>query len=1410
MSINLTDGMSTSGGSSMSPQIFSGSMEFTLGQINQLSPASTQFDLIGDFTIEAWVYPTAQVNWGIFDARVNGGSAAPWVVALRPAGAGFVILWFDGSPYYGTGVVPLNVWSHVAVVRVGSTLTFYLNGEVDTVISYTSAALSPGSTSPTVGTKDYGLGGYGTVGNISNLRIVVGVAVYTSAFTPSTSPLTVIQPANFNGNPSSVVPYDNTVLLLNSDDNGFNFLDRSKNNFTLIGPDMPLPSNLSPFIGSLLFNGTSDYLIVNNTPNAAFDFGTGDFTVESWVYLTSYTGYNQIICGNIYGASADWLLAIPFNGTVIFYGTNALTQVDATSVIPLNTWTHLAFSMVSGTGTIYYNGVNVGSGSIGNLGNGTPITIGGDYTANPSTFFNGYLNNLRVVKGVGVYTTNFSVPPNVLTSVQGANINGFPSSAISSTQTSLLLSTPNNNNSYLVDSSIYQNIVLGPLMPTPSSVVPITDGNFDGSILFNGTSDYLTVDNSGASPEFTFGAGDWTIECWIYPTTGGLDQGIISKLYNIGTEAGPFTIQLNSSNIPVLYSCSNGGGVGWDITALGTTPVSLNTWSHIAFTRNGNVFTTWVNGVLSATVTISFTLYDNSLESVVIGSADSLGNPSFLFHGNISNMRVTKGVAVYTSNFTPSRQSLTSTQSLNINGIPSAAISGTETSLLLNTPNDVNYLVDSSSYNFTITPVGSPTASSSIPTVAVANGSSLFNGTTQYLTVPSSNDLTFGTGDFTVEGWYNFNSFGIDNALILLGTGAIIGINYAAWWVRYYTGSGGPFLQLYRYAGGSEENYTFSLGSALSTNQWYHIACARYGTDLRMFLNGTQVDVTQTCATNYTIVNSDPLIIGRVLTGNGTFYLDGKASNIRVVKGLAVYTTDFTPSTTPLTATQLADVNGNPSAAITGTETSLLLNTFNSGLNRVDSSSYNLLVTSPNTPAPDNSAPSFVSEGSFLSNGYQYLQIPYSSYGNLFDQDGAFTIECWFYQTSIAYAGTFVWCQDVNSGDSWRCIYSNGYFGCSNHVGVSITSAPIFGNLNTWYHIALSSDGTTTRLFVNGTFQGSYAGTGIALTQDIPFQIAWGNYNGPYSYGIYGNISNFRFVKGVAVYTTAFTPPSSDLTATQNANTNGYPSAAITGYQTSLLLNTTNDVLNHLDSSTHQLLVTTPSTPIPAAWNPYNLGSISFNGTSDYLIVPSNTALAFGTGDFTVECWVNWTGLTTSAIFDNQTAGGFNLYYDAGTYLLNYLVVSNRYVDQLTYPWTPSLNTWYHISISRSGTNLIMFINGVLVTSTDSDTTDYQAGDYNIGNDSGVGGWYLNGYLSNFRAVKGLAVYTTDFTPPTQPLNVSQNAGTNINPVTPYQTSLLLNTIDSPNNLLDSSIYNLTLSIAGTPTAVINNPFGPL
>jgi hypothetical protein len=121
-----------------------------------------------------------------------------------------------------------------------------------------------------------------------------------------------------------------------------------------------------------------------------------------------------------------------------------------------------------------------------------------------------------------------------------------------------------------------------------------------------------------------------------------------------------------------------------------------------------------------------------------------------------------------------------------------------------------------------------------------------------------------------------------------------------------------------------------------------------------------------------------------------------------------------------------------------------------------------------------------------------------------------------------------------------------------------------------------------------------------------------------------------------------------------------------------------------------------------------------------------------------------------------------------------------------------------------------MFIDGTLVTTTTGDTTDYQAGDYNIGSDQGGGPWYLNGNLSNLRVVNGIAVYTTDFTPPTSNLTATQTINQNGLPsaaIFGTETSLLLNTPNNVLNIFDSSSYRLQVTSPGNPTPVINNPF---
>jgi hypothetical protein len=206
-----------------------------------------------------------------------------------------------------------------------------------------------------------------------------------------------------------------------------------------------------------------------------------------------------------------------------------------------------------------------------------------------------------------------------------------------------------------------------------------------------------------------------------------------------------------------------------------------------------------------------------------------------------------------------------------------------------------------------------------------ADGSALFNGSSQYLTVPANSALALGTGDFTVETWVYLSSAPGEYAVIdCAGTGQFGFLINSTNIIAYAS---------------VDQAYFFT--TTVSASAWHHIAFCRVGTTLTCYLDGVSVG---TNTAGYDFISPNTFNIGRNAGANNSFF-NGYISNLRIVKGTAVYTAPFTPSTTNLTATQLANVNGNPSAAIIGTQTSLLLNTVFGANFLVDSSTNAFTVT---------------------------------------------------------------------------------------------------------------------------------------------------------------------------------------------------------------------------------------------------------------------------------------------------------------------------------------------------------------------------------------------------------------------------------------------------------------------------------
>jgi hypothetical protein len=173
---------------------------------------------------------------------------------------------------------------------------------------------------------------------------------------------------------------------------------------------------------------------------------------------------------------------------------------------------------------------------------------------------------------------------------------------------------------------------------------------------------------------------------------------------------------------------------------------------------------------------------------------------------------------------------------------------------------------------------------------------------------------------------------------------------------------------------------------------------------------------------------------------------------------------------------------------------------------------------------------------------------------------------------------------------------------------------------------------------------------------------------------------------------------------------------------------------------------------ISTAQSKFGGASIAFDGTGDYLSTPATSAFVFGTNNFTIELWVRFATVTgIQALYDQRlavTPGPQPTLYTNGSSLFYYFNNANRITIA-----TVSTNQWYHLAISKQGSSMRAFIDGVQGGSTYVDSTSYTTGaNVLVGADFiGPGGSGLNGYIDDLRITKGVARYTGNFTPPTAP-----------------------------------------------------------
>ncbi len=157
--------------------------------------------------------------------------------------------------------------------------------------------------------------------------------------------------------------------------------------------------------------------------------------------------------------------------------------------------------------------------------------------------------------------------------------------------------------------------------------------------------------------------------------------------------------------------------------------------------------------------------------------------------------------------------------------------------------------------------------------------------------------------------------------------------------------------------------------------------------------------------------------------------------------------------------------------------------------------------------------------------------------------------------------------------------------------------------------------------------------------------------------------------------------------------------------------------------------------------------SAGFDGNGDY-IGTFTLGSTIGTGDFTVDFWVNFADLGSNRWFQTMTDSIFNEFdigYQTSAGGIRVYLNDVNY----TFAWSPSINVWYHVLVSRQSGNLRVFVNGSQIGTTQTATDSVVNEAMKIGSERSAN--YMFGNLDGYRIVVGKALRTENFNPPTTP-----------------------------------------------------------
>jgi hypothetical protein len=648
--------------------------------------------------------------------------------------------------------------------------------------------------------------------------------------------------------------FNRVALLLNtSSTNGAQnntFLDSSSNNYSITrapasGPNAPTQGTFTPFSQtgwSGAFNTTTTYLTVTDTANLRF--GSGNFTIEAWVYRNA-AGAIQTIASKGASTPTGWVFQISAADKLVF--TDTSTSITGATSLAANTWYYVAV-VRAGTGasqtTLYVNGASDATGiSATTFSQTNNMLIGADRT--PANFANGFISNLRL-------------------SNTNRTISSTPTTALTADANTIFLALGINRFQYTNSTAAFTSMAVtgtpsaqafSPFAPTAA----YSTATVGGSGYFDGTGDYLTV--ADALP-LRFGTGDFTISCWIYRNAAGAIHTIASK----GSTTTGWSFQVTAANVlQFTYDTST------NIT--GSTTIPANAWTYVTVNRyfdsgmSEYYIDLNVNGTSDAS-SFSASVTDFNQTNILTIGGNRAATPANLFNGYIAGFEYIKGTAIVPT-------------------VPTAPpTTANSPSLLLNFTNSAIFNAAS---KLNMETVG--TAQASTTQTKFGTTSLFINGLGNYIITPVTQPTRFGSADWTIELFFRTTTAST-RQILLVWNGLTDASGLAACGINYLANNK-IGLQISESGTAFKINdATTGLGSALSSNTWYYLAVTRSGATITVYIDGSSIGTyTLTSATvplmqtGTTIYGTRNVIGASTDLGNQPF--SGYIDELRVTNGVA-------------------------------------------------------------------------------------------------------------------------------------------------------------------------------------------------------------------------------------------------------------------------------------------------------------------------------------------------------------------------------------------------------------------------------------------------------------------------------------------------------------------------------------------